>query len=91
MADILRAEYNNVDLSLINCGTFRTNSIIPRGEITARMIANLLPNGTRCVILKVPGHIVRSMLENAVSAYPALDGRFGAFSGLKFAFDPEKT
>ena len=30
------------------------------------------------------------MLENSVYAYPKLDGRFAAFAGLKFSFDPEQ-
>ena len=30
------------------------------------------------------------MLENSVAPYPKLDGRFAAFSGLKFSFDPEQ-
>ena len=30
------------------------------------------------------------MLENSVYAYPKLDGRFSAFSGLKFSFDAEQ-
>ena len=38
--------------------------------------------------MRAPGRIVKAMLENSVSAYPKLDGRFGVFSGLKFAFDP---
>ena len=29
-------------------------------------------------------------LENAVSKYPQLEGRFLQVSGLKFAFDPSK-
>ena len=52
------------------------------------MIANILPQGDKIVILKVPGTLIKDMLENAVSAYPKLDGRFGAFAGVKFSFDP---
>ena len=51
------------------------------------MIANILPQGDKIVILKVPGTLIKDMLENAVSAYPKLDGRFGAFAGVKFSFD----
>ena len=31
-----------------------------------------------------------SMLENSVSAYPKLDGRWACYSGIKFAFDPDQ-
>ena len=87
IADIVRTEHDNVDLSLLNCGTLRYNSVIPRGEITGRMIANLLPQSDKVVVLRMPGRIVHAMIENAVSAYPKLDGRFAAISGLKFKFD----
>ena len=91
ISDIVWTEHEDVDLCLINSGTLRYNSVISKGEITARMIANLLPQGDsdKIVIIKIPGWIVREMLENSVYAYPKLDGRFATFSGLKFSFDPE--
>ena len=42
------------------------------------------------VIIKVPGWMLRDMLENSVYAYPSLDGRFATFSGIKFSFDPDE-
>ena len=90
MSDTLRAEWNDVDIALINCGTFRANSIIPKGEITARTIANILPSGGKTVVVSVPGGLIKQMLENSVAAYPVLEGRFGAISGLRFSFDPTK-
>ena len=30
-------------------------------------------------------------MENSVSEWPALDGRFACFSGVKFSFDPEQA
>ena len=55
------------------------------------MVANLLPTGDKIVILRIPGRLVKPMLENAVSAYPKLDGRFATFSGLKYAFDATRS
>lgn len=43
------------------------------------------------VIVKlVPAQILIEALENAVSKYPALDGRFLSVSGLRFKFNPNK-
>ena len=43
ITDIVFSEYEEVDICLINSGTLRYNSVIPKGPITARMIMNLLP------------------------------------------------
>lgn len=40
------------------------------------------------VVVKVTGHAILSALENGVSTYPALEGRFPQVSGIKYAFDP---
>ena len=89
IADIIQTEYDNVDISLINSGTIRGNSLINRGEITARTIGNLLPFPDKIVILNVPGWLILPMLENSVSTLPILDGRFASFRGVKFWFDLE--
>ena len=39
------------------------------------------------VIMKVKGDILHKLLENGVSAYPKLDGKFPIVSGIKFTFD----
>ena len=44
----------------------------------------------KVVLLRVPGNIVKDLLENAASQWPALDGRFGCLSGLKYSFDPDQ-
>ena len=90
IADIIQTEYDNVDISLINSGTIRGNFRNDQGEITARMIGNLFPMTDNLVILKLPGWLIMSMLENSVSQLPKLDGRFAHFSGVKFWFDIEK-
>ena len=42
----------------------------------------------KIILLRVSGDLVKSLLENSVSAWPVLDGRFACLSGLKFSFDP---
>lgn len=39
-------------------------------------------------VLEVTGHQLLKALENGVSQYPKLEGRFPQVSGLKFSFDP---
>ncbi len=43
-----------------------------------------------CVCLAVTGKDLLDVIENGVSQYPRLEGRFPQLSGLKFAFDPEQ-
>jgi 2',3'-cyclic-nucleotide 2'-phosphodiesterase (5'-nucleotidase family) len=42
------------------------------------------------VVRKIPGHLLKKLLENGVSQYPKYDGRWLATSGFKYSFDPEK-
>lgn len=40
------------------------------------------------MVLKAPGHAIISALENSVSTYPALEGRFPQVSNIQFTFNP---
>ena len=42
------------------------------------------------VTLKLPGKILKGILENAISNWPQFDGRWPMTSGLKFEFDPRR-
>jgi len=42
------------------------------------------------VVMKVSGENLYKLLENGVSAYPKLDGKFPIVSGIKFTFDSSK-
>jgi len=76
-------------LAIVNSGTLRSNAIIKKGDLNLRMIQDLLPMTDKIVLLRVPGDIVLSLLENSVSQWPSLDGRFAGVSGLKYSFDPD--
>lgn len=41
--------------------------------------------------LKAKGYQIVKILENSVSKYPALEGRFPIVSNIKFSFDPAKS
>lgn len=88
-ADIIKLEMQ-ADCCLINTGTVRSDCIFPKGKITFSMLNKMLPMQDTMVVLEVTGEIIYKALENGVSKYPALDGRFPAVSGIHFKFDPKK-
>ena len=90
LADLMRTEYST-DFAIVNTGTFRLNQLIPAGPIQLKTLLGMFPFPDQMIVLKMPGHIVKQLLETAVSRYPEHDGRFPAVSGLKFIFDPSKA
>ena len=91
MADIIRTEYpDKVDIVMLNTGTLRSNAVVHAGPVKHRLVADLLPMKDKIFLLKVPGHLVMDMFENSIAAYPKLDGRFPAISGITLTFDADK-
>ena len=41
-----------------------------------------------CIVIRVTGAAILAALENSVSTYPALEGRFPQVSNIQFEFDP---
>jgi 5'-nucleotidase len=75
---------------MLNCGGFRSNSIIPPGEITLRNMVDTFPDEEKICLVRVDAFVLHEILENAVSKYPNLEGRFPSVSGFHFAFNPSK-
>jgi 5'-nucleotidase len=75
ITDIMRL-YMNTDCALLNSGTLRTDDFIYRGEITYETIVRLLPLPYNLVRLNITGAQLHKALENGVSNYPELYGRF---------------
>ena len=42
------------------------------------------------VLIDIKGHQIHQALENGVSQWPKLDGRFPQVGGITFSFDPTK-
>lgn len=42
------------------------------------------------VVIEVTGEVLYRSLENAVSSYPKLEGRFAQVSGISFCFNPDR-
>ena len=89
LADILRMYYGT-DFALLAGGTIRSDSVYGPGDITVGDVLNILPFQDPSVVIKVTGKQMLEALENSVSKYPAQEGRFPHFSGLRLTFDPSK-
>lgn len=75
VADLVRI-FMNTDCVIINSGTLRIDSIINEGEFTFGMLKRLLPGEYTLVRVKATGEQIWKFLENGVSKFPALEGRF---------------
>ena len=90
VSDIIRTEWPGVDFAMMNSGGFRSNSVIPPGEITLKNIRSTFPDEEKICLMKMNAAFLHSVLEVAVGKYPNLEGRFPTISGFRFAFDPSK-
>ena len=89
MADLLRRA-TCADVALLNGGTFRSDAIHRAGDLTLRDLFSILPMLDETVVIEPTGGELLAALENGVSQWPALEGRFLQVSGLTFAFDPRR-
>ncbi|KAI0596385.1 flagellar associated protein [Biscogniauxia sp. FL1348] len=89
VCDIMRHYYSG-DCSLMASGTVRGDQIYPPGPILLKDIMNCFPFEDPVVVIKVTGEAIWGALENGLSLYPALEGRFPQVSNIKFEFDASK-
>ncbi len=87
ICDLMRSHYNG-DCCIMAAGTIRGDQIYPPGVLKVRDIMNCFPFEDPCVVIKVTGKAIFDALENSVSQYPALEGRFPQVSNIEFEFDP---
>ncbi|XP_041377025.1 mannosylglucosyl-3-phosphoglycerate phosphatase-like [Gigantopelta aegis] len=76
------------DVAILNSGTFRSDRVHPRGRFTIRDLLTILPMVDPLIVIKVTGDKLLKALENGVSQYPVLEGRFPQIAGVVFGFDP---
>jgi 2',3'-cyclic-nucleotide 2'-phosphodiesterase (5'-nucleotidase family) len=74
-----------------NGGGIRTNTLYSPGDITDFLIRQILPFGNVTVELEVSGQILHDALENGVSEFESLEGRFPQVSGMTFDWDPDAS
>ena len=90
IADIILDAAHDADFALINSGTLRSDRVHRSGVLTMRDIVTILPFMESILIVNITGQQVHLALENSVSKYPRLEGRFAQVSGISFSFDPSK-
>ena len=85
IADLVNL-YMNSEISLLNSGCLRMDSLIKEGGFNLGMLKRLFPMNTSIVKVKITGENLHKALENGVSRYPALEGRFPLISKMSFSF-----
>ncbi|XP_064119226.1 mannosylglucosyl-3-phosphoglycerate phosphatase-like isoform X2 [Macrobrachium nipponense] len=88
ICDIIMAACN-ADVAIINSGTLRSDRIHEAGEFTMRDLMTVLPMLDPLLVLEITGEQLLEVLENGVSQYPKLEGRFPQVAGVSFVFDPQ--
>lgn len=89
VCDIMRHHYSG-DCSIMASGTVRGDQIYPPGPILLKDIMNCFPFEDPVVVIRVSGQAIWDALENGLSQFPALEGRFPQVSNIKFAFDAQR-
>ena len=75
VCDIMVAA-TNADFALLNSGTFRSDCTHGAGPFFLKDLLKILPMIDPLVLLEVSGEQIVKCLENGVSMYPKLEGRF---------------
>lgn len=89
VCDLMRYYYS-ADCCIMAAGTIRGDQIYPPGLLKLRDIVNCFPFEDPVVVLKVTGKAIFGALENGVSNFPALEGRFPQVSNIVFEVDYSK-
>ncbi|CAH1714900.1 unnamed protein product [Chironomus riparius] len=81
----------SADVCIINSGTFRSDQVHAAGPFSMKDLVSIIPMQDPLIVIEVTGQILYEALENAVSAYPKLEGRFPQVSGISFTFNPDRV
>lgn len=89
VCDVMR-QHHHADCTIMASGTIRGDQIYPPGALRIKDITTCFPFEDPVVLLRVTAKAIWDALENGVSMYPALEGRFPQVSNIRFEFDPSK-
>ncbi|KKA29417.1 hypothetical protein TD95_004609 [Thielaviopsis punctulata] len=89
VCDLMRQHYE-ADAALMAAGTIRGDTVYPPGVLLVKDITNCFPFEDPAILIRVTGQAIWDALENSVSLYPALEGRFPQVSNLVLRFDPKR-
>ena len=84
----LYTESMRADCSLINSGNFRIDKILPAGPVTFSALTSIIYDTV--IVKELTGKQILEALENCVSMYPNLSGRFSGIAGVEFVWDCRK-
>jgi len=79
------------DVVMINSGTFRSDQIHEAGPFTMKDLVSVIPMQDPLIVVEVTGQVLYEALENGMSSYPKLEGRFPQVSGVSFTFSPDRA
>lgn len=83
--------HTGAEIALVNAGNIRGETRYPAGtSLTRRDIAMELPYRNQVVLLQVTGKQLWAALENALSEFELLRGRFAHIGGMQMQFDPSQ-
>ncbi|MEO7398566.1 MAG: 5'-nucleotidase C-terminal domain-containing protein [Ilumatobacteraceae bacterium] len=99
VTDAMRATYGT-DFAITNSGGLRASLTCPASgnavcntsspppyDITNGQVFAVLPFGNLTTTVTVTGAMLKAILENGVSAMPAINGKYAQVSGLCFTYD----
>lgn len=78
------------DVVIINSGTFRSDQVHEAGPFTMKDLVSIIPMQDPLIVIEVTGKTLYEALENGVSAFPKLEGRFPQVAGVTFSFSPDR-
>jgi len=87
ITDVMRSAMD-AEVAVLNSGTLRSDDRHGPGALTLRDMISILPMADEMLVLGLTGEDLLATLENSVSMYPRLEGRFLQVSGISFEFDP---
>jgi 5'-nucleotidase len=83
----IMCHYYSGDCAIMASGTIRGDQIYAPGPVLLKDIMSCFPFEDPVVVIKVTGQAIWDALENGLSLYPALEGRFPQVSRIRFEFD----
>lgn len=90
VADLVRS-FADADVGIICAGSIRADCVFQEGEVLkACTLQEMLQCARKLRTIAVRGSLFTAVLENSVSRWPQLEGRFLQVSGLRFVFDGNK-
>ncbi len=80
----------DVDCCILNGGSLRSDRIHPPGPFTLRDLRDILSFESELVVVEITGEQLHELLENCLSKYEDIGGRFPQVSGIFFTYDPSR-